>query len=87
MEKNARDVCLIKIENEIAIRVLRIIVLQMETHKSKICKFCCVNILNWKERTHKESRQIKGKNYHLFILHSHVNVKEKPFRKGSRYRY
>ena len=35
MEKNARDVCLIKIENEIAIRVLRIIVLQMKTHKSK----------------------------------------------------
>ena len=84
MEKNVRDVCLIKIENEIAIRVLRIIVLQMDTHKSKNLY---VNILNWKERTHKKSRQIKGKNYHLFILHSHVNVKEKPFRKGSRYRY
>ena len=35
MEKNARDVCLIKIENEIAIGVLRIIVLLMDTHKSK----------------------------------------------------
>ena len=35
MEKNARDVYLIKIENEIAIRVLRIIVLLMDTHKSK----------------------------------------------------
>ena len=33
-KKNARDVRLIKIEDAIAIRVLRIIVLQMDTQKS-----------------------------------------------------
>ena len=60
-KKNARDVRLIKIEDAIAIRVLRIIVLQMDTQKSLICKFCCVNILNWEEWTHTQKKADKLK--------------------------